>query len=239
MSAKPRLDRAIAVAKAHREIQQFGQANDDWVWGGRTGCTHAICQFLALLWKNRQLTLNQVNALAGMPHNAKDSRGRPRGMNNIELARFFAATGLPYAIKFGLSIETILSYSNRAPVLIAVRYGSGPEWKGFHYNGVTADGKPNGFARPTGAAGKTQLTGFENGRHADLVLGYLPVKDKTGKTIRYDEWRKEPNHGSPARPEKPPFDVITTTQGRREYEDYHRLLGNKLYAAVPTKALPV
>jgi hypothetical protein len=239
MSAKPRLDKAIALAKAHPEIQQFGQANDDWVWGGATACTHTCCQFLARLWKGRSLTLNQINALAGMPHNARSANGQPRGMNNTELARFIAAVGLPYVIRFGLSFETILSYSNRGPVLIAVRYGSTPKWKGFTYHGVVADGKPNGFARPTSHAGKTQLSGFENGRHADLVLGYLPVKDASGKVVRYDEWRKEPNHGSPARPEKPPFDVITTAQGKREYEDYSRLLGNKAYAAIPTKNLPV
>jgi hypothetical protein len=238
MSAKPRLDKATALARAHPELQQFGQASDDWVHNGATACTHTVCQFLARLWKGRALTLNQVNSLAGMPHNAVGSNGQPRGMNNTELARFFTAVGIPMVIRFGLSFETLMSYSNRGPVFYGMRYGSAPEWSGFHYQGVVADGKPNGYARPTGHAGKTQLQGFENGRHAVVMLGYLPVVDSTGKVIRYDVWRKEPNHGSPARPEKPPYDVITSAQARREYDDYTHLLGNKAYAAIPTKSLP-
>ncbi len=236
MSSKPRLDKATALARAHPEIQQFGQSSDDWVHGGATACTHTVCQFLARLWKGRALTLNQVNALAGMPHNAS-ANGQPRGMNNTEMTRFFAAVGIPMVIKFGLSFETLLSYSNRGPVFYGMRYGSAPEWSGCHYQGVTADGRPNGYARPTGHAGKTQLAGAENIRHAVLMLGYLGVV-AGGKTVRYDVYRKEPNHGSPSRPEKPPYDVITSAQAKREYSDYTRLLGSKAYAAIPTRNLP-
>ena len=237
MSSKPRLDKARALASANLNLQQFGQASDDWVWNGGTACTHTICQYLALLWKGRRLTLNQVNSLAGMPHNARNGAGQPRGMNNTEMSRFFVATGIPMVVKFGLTYTNLLSYSNRAPVFYGMRYGSAPEWYGFRYNGITADGRPNGYARPRGKAGKTQLTGF-SGRHAVLLLGYLPILDSTGKVIRYDAYRKEPNHHSPSRPERPAYDTITTIQGRKEYDDYTSILGAKPYAAVATRNLP-
>ncbi len=55
----------------------------------------------------------------------------------------------------------------------------------------------------------------------------------TGKVV----YRKEPNHGSGARPEKPAFDIITPAQAAKEYTDYHDRLGNTLYAAVPSRTI--
>lgn len=231
MSTKPRLDKAIAYANSNPRMQQFGQSNDNYVWDGKTACTHTICQFLALLWKKKAYTLNQVNSLAGMPVNARDSAGRPRGMNNTELARFFSRVGLPYSIKYGLTFEQLLVASNRGPVFYAMRYGSAPDWRGK----AGADGIPNGYAIHNG---RTQFSGFENGRHAVLLLGYLPVRNSAGTIIAYRAYRKEPNHGSPARPERPPFDTITTGQAKTEYLHYKSILGNALYAAIPTVNLP-
>jgi hypothetical protein len=233
MSSKPRLDKAVRIARANLNLQQFGQSSDDWVWGGATACTHVVCQYLALLWTGKRYTLNQVNSMAGMPHNAKSSSGARRGMNNTELARFFKAAGLPYVIKFGLTFEQLLSYMNRGPVFYGMRYGSAPEWKNYHYSGVTSS-PPYAME-----GGKTQLTGFENGRHAVVGLGYLPVKNSAGTVVRYDLYRKEPNHHSPCRPERPAYDRITTSQGKREYLDYHDRLGNTLYSAIPTRSLTV
>lgn len=232
MSSKPRLDKVVRLAKAHPELQQFGQSADDWVWGGATACTHTIMQFLALLWTGHHYTLNQVNALAGMPHNAKSPSGGTRGMNPTEMARFFKNAHIPMVVKFDLTFEQLMSYSNRAPVFYGMRYGSAPEKRGYRYQGAVAQPP---FAIE---GGKTQLVGFEDGRHAVLLLGYLPVM-AGGKVVRYEAYRKEPNHGSPARPERPPYDRITTSQAKKEYLDYKNMLGNRLYAAIPTKAIGV
>jgi hypothetical protein len=240
--AKKALTRAITVAEANPWCQQFGQANDDAVWNGQTGCTHAMCQFLALLWFGQHLTLDQVNHLAGMPYRpttVKVINGKkvlvPRGMNNLELQRFFNATGLPYVVRFGLPFETVLTYSNRAPVFYGDRYGSEPTQKGFVYHGA--------HARPPYATlnGATQLTGsLINGRHAVLLLGYRSViSDATGRIASYRAWRKDPNHGSSARPEKPPYDLIKTTEAKAEYLAYRGISKGRTYAALPTRSLPL
>lgn len=230
--ASPQLLKAIKVANAHPNLQQFGQSHDDAVWDGTTACTHTICQYLALLWTGKFYTLNQVNSMAGMPYRAKNLKtGQPRGMRADELARFFKVAGIPMVIKYDIPAGKLLAYTDRGPVFYGMRYGSAPEWKGTIYHGVTA--KPP-FAI---VHGKTQLTGFEDGRHAVCLLGAQPIY-RNGRVIRFSAYRKEPNHGSAARPERPPYDVITTGQFRKEYEDYHDRLGQRLYAAIPTRTLP-
>ena len=235
--AKAVLTKAIHVAEANPWCQQFGQSADDAVWDGGTACTHTVCQFLALLWFGQRLTLNQVNKLAGMPYKAGKvlSNGKkvPRGMNNIELQRFFNATGLPYVVRFGLPFETVLTYSNRAPVFYGNRYGSEPTQKGYVYHGVHA--KPP-YATLNGA---TQLTGsLINGRHAVLLLGYRSIISGGGDIVGYRAWRKDPNHGSASRPERPPYDLITTQEAKAEYEAYKTISNGRTYCALPTRSLP-
>jgi hypothetical protein len=233
MSNKPRLDRARALAEAHPELQQFGQSNDDDVWNGKTACTHTVCQFLMLVWHGKKLTLNDVNTMAGMPKNATNSFGKPRGMVAPELRAFLKAADIPMVIKYGLPFEKLLSFSDRGPVFYGMRYGSAPRCK---RPGVSP--KPNGFALAFDGAGTTQK-GIDDIRHAVVMLGYLNHRDAAGTVTRTDVFRKEPNHGSPARPERPPYDQISAGQAKREYVDYHAVLGNKLYAAVPIRELQV
>lgn len=239
--AKPILERVIDFANVHADIQQFGQADDDQVWGGATACTHTIWQFLILLWTGHRLTLNQVNTLAGMPPNARDARGNPRGMNSNEVTTLIRAINmrygtvqepepLPYVVVFGETYETMLSYSNRAPVFKAIAYGKSPSWRGYVYNGITAKAP---FAY---LAGRTQLGA--NFRHADLLLGYRSVLNADGTIAYFHEWKKDPNHGSRARPERPPFEIIKTTEGKAEYLAYAADWGLRLYGAVPKRALP-
>jgi hypothetical protein len=233
MSEKPRLDHIRALAEKHPEMQQFGQANDNQVHDGKTACTHTICQFLALLWNGDRLTLNDVNHLAGMPSNATARDGKPRGMRPEELARFFAATKIPMHIKFDIPFAGLLTRSDRGPVFYGMRYGSAPT---MEIHGAAKG--PFGFARPPGHAGATQK-GIPDIRHAVLLLGFLERRGPDGKLIAVDVFRKEPNHGSPARPEKPPYDRIFAHQAQREYNDYRDRLGMRLYAAVPTQPLKI
>src|SRR5262245_2897871 len=225
MSDKPRLDRAIALARAHRELQQFGQKRDNRVHQGMTACTHTVCQFLAWYWKNELLTLNQVNDRAEMPANALTEDGEPRGMRPEELRAFLKNSRIPMVLKFDRPFERILAASDRGPVFYGMRYGTAPRRRGF---GPTI----NGFARPR-KRGATQ-SGAADVRHAVLLLGYLQRFGPDGAVTHTDVFRKDPNHGSPRRPERPPYDVIFARQARREYEDYRDKLGNMLYAAIPT-----
>jgi hypothetical protein len=114
--------------------------------------------------------------------------------------------------------------------MYAMRYGNAPEWPGYVYGGHHA-------ARPFALkAGKTQLYGFEDGAHAVLLAGFRRATiDGVAKTVAY---RKDPNHGSPSRPEKPPYDIILATQASAEYVAYREQLGRRLYAVVPTRAIP-
>lgn len=286
-------------------LQQAGQANDDAVWDGATACTHTVWQVIARVATGHLYTLNEINALAGMPYKAKAADGSPRGMRPAEAQHLITKIGLPYEIVYGKPFSTLMSLAKNGPVMYAMRYGTAPEWKGFRYNGVTASAP---FAI---YGGKTQLTGFEDGRHAVLLVGQraslssagVAVTNASGVrlrsgaattyailatlaagtkvavlgkvtggawtvgTLRGTTWwhvtyagktgyvatgllgavsypatgtvayRKEPNHGWPARPEKPPFDIITPAQAAKEYTDYHDRLGQTLYAAVPTRAI--
>lgn len=239
---KAPLAKAIAFAKAHLDLQQLGQSADDAVWDGSTGCTHTVWQFLIYLWTGHRLTLNEINSLAGMPYKARNADGDPRGMNSNEVSHLIAAVNakygtsavpdpLPYVVVWDYSYDELLAYSNRAPVFKAVAYGRAPSWQGYTYNGLTAKSP---FAQ---YAGRTQL-GY-NFRHADLILGYRTVVDSAGTVLGWHEWKKDPNHGSAARPEKPPFELITTGQGKTEYDAYASTWGIRLYGAVATRPLPV
>lgn len=231
---KARLTKAAEAMKRRLDFQQFGQANDSYVWQGATACTHTICQSLYYIWFGKVLTLNRINTLAGMPVLAHNAAGKPRGMNSRELQRFFDATGLPYVVRFGLTFRELLTYSNRAPVMYGMRYGTAPEWPNYVYQGHRARAP---FALH---GGKTQLVGAESIRHAVLMLGYRQIlDDRTGKAVAFHVWRKEPNHHSPARQERPPFDVITAKHAQAEYDAYTTVLGNTPYAAIPTRSLPL
>ena len=234
---KPILEKAIAFRKAHLD-QQFGQTYDDAVWDGTTACTHAWWQFAAYLWTGIRLTLNQVNSLAGMPYKARNRDGDPRGMNSSEAAAFIAnfnakygADKLPYKIVWDYTFEQLMTYSNRGPVGYGDDYGKSPTWRGYVYAGRTATSPFAAYA------GKTQL-GYSF-RHFVGILGYRSVLNADGTIAYYHEWKFDPNHGSSARSERPPFEIIRTTEGKAEYNAYASHWGLRLYAAVPTRSLPV
>lgn len=228
------LSRSTSVLNANLHLQQFGQSFDDHVWNGATACTHCVCQCLALIWNNQSLSLNRVNDLAEMPDNPyvwRNGRKQPRGMNNNELAKFFVNADLPYKIVWGYTFAELLTYLPRGPIFYGMRYGTAPEDQGTYYGGTKASAP---FAE---YAGKTQLTGFENGRHAVLMLGKRRHENETGTLNHYDIYRKEPNHGSGSRPEKPSYDIIRESYAKAEYDAYRTILGNTPYAAIPTRSL--
>jgi hypothetical protein len=221
MSEKPRLDRLRALAQANLMLQQFGQSADNEVHDGKTACTHVVCQYLSLAWNGTIPTLNEVNRMAGMPKNASNAQKKPRGMLPGEFKQFLKAARIPMELRFGLPFSSLLKASDDAPVFYAMRYGSAPKRTKKHPNGTTQTGR-----------------GVPAIRHAVVMLGHLTLRNPDG-TGRIEVYRKEPNHGSGNRPERPPYDTLSDRQARVEYEAYKALLGQPLYAALPTRALPV
>ncbi len=228
---KPRLAKSLRILRENPWLQQFGQPADYSAFGGATACTHVVLQALALVWKGKRLTIDQISTLAGYDRE-RNSEGFIRGMNNTEFATVCAKLGLPYSIVFGLSASDMVRYSNRGPVFYGMRYGSHPDWRGYVYDGVTAKSP---YAIKGGA---TQLTGFENGRHAVLLAGYRTMVDATGTVVGYRAWVKDPNHGSGSRPERPGYDEITVAQAKREYTAYLQAGAANTYAAIPRINLP-
>jgi hypothetical protein len=213
------LSRALAHRRAH-PFGQFGQSDDELSNHGATGCTDTTLQFLARLLKSVAYSHNQIRRRVGHGN-------RYTGLNSNEVGAWFRSVRLPYVVKFNLTASQMLSLSrSRGPVLFGELYGWHPEWRGYTYSGVKADGRPNGFARPAYKAGKNQLRGF-TGRHAAVLLGY---------TDSDHVYVFEPNHNSSGRPENVAYDVITIAQFKALIASWKRSTGNT-YCAYPTKAL--
>lgn len=221
--------RVRTFLEANTWAQQFGQAADGSVYDGKTACTHTCWQLIALFVTGKRYTLDQINTFAGMPYKAKAANGQPRGMRIDEQQTLIKRLGLPYVYKANLTWAQIQSFGTRGPVLYGVRYGSEPDWKGK----AGADGRPNGYARKFG---RTQFVGAENIRHAVLFGLARGVTDASGRVVRTEILRRDPNHGSPARQERPPYDIISPAQANKEYQDITTVGGTR-FAFVPTKDL--
>lgn len=227
-------DRKIRSRLEAWTVQQFGQSADYSAWDGAAACTHVCIQKLYYIWTGKKISIDYISKLAGY-NRERNSAGQPRGFNAAEVGRVMDKLNLPYVVKFHMPWDDLWVKINAAPILYAVRYGSEPDWRGYRYMGKTADGQPNGFARKNG---RTQLSGFENGPHM-VLMGYKrTVTNSSGDYLRTELVRHDPNHGSASRPERPPYDVISGTQGKTEYNDYSKRLGRPLMAWLPTKTLP-
>jgi hypothetical protein len=232
MTRPARLEKALAKRRAY-PFQQFGQANDVYTANGATGCTHSGLQFLAYLWLRKWYTHDQISRLVGYPNQSPIASNHRRGLRPTEVQRFCTKVGLPYKVTIGLSASAVLTASAKGPVGIGVSYSYWPEWQNYRYRGVTADGHPNGFASPHRHAGRTQLVGFAPplDAHFGVLLGY-----DVGAGFAY-AW--EPNHGSTARPERPPYDFMDRGQFIAVYRSYTTVLHRDYYALVPTRSLPL
>lgn len=241
MTSKPLLNEWLEflAEPAVRQLQQFGQSGDSSTFNGATGCTHTCLQILIRAKTGKTVTHDQISRIAGYPWPAynPNRRGlRTSTSASSELMKVVNYYHLPYkAVFFNRNLnESIQSWLNRVqnaygPVLVGVKYDWQPEHKGTVYNGLRADGKPNGYAE---TGGKTQLYGF-SGAHAELRVGYDELSDG-----QYHDWWRDPNHGSPSRPEKPAFDRFKTKQGYALIQSYRHLLINgdprSLMFVVPT-----
>lgn len=221
--------RTAILARRKKPSQQFGQTGDVSTFGGATGCTHTILQWLIWEQKGRWYSHDDISRVAGYPWPANNRR--MRGFMPSEVQRVVNTFGLPYKIVFGWDALRVARASKLGTVGFGHMYGYWPEWKGKTYQGVKADGTPNGYATPDRRAGRTQLRGFERGAHFGALFGY--ATDPNGPDLYY-AW--EPNHGSPARPEKPPYDRMTYGQFEKVYDSYRTQLKRTAYALVPKGA---
>lgn len=213
-----------------KPFQQFGQSYDRYTANGATGCTHTVLQFLALLWKNRWYTHDEISRMVGYPNQSAIASRYRRGLRPAEVQLFCQKAGLPYRVALGLTADQALAYTRLGPVGFGMAYSHVPEWKGYRYSGMVADGRPNGFAR---YHGKTQLVGF-TGAHFGCVLADGTLTTGARAIVAW-----EPNHGSTARPEKPEYDMYSITQWRTLFNSYNTVLRRSTYALVPTRYLPL
>jgi hypothetical protein len=212
---------ALAMRRAW-PFHQFGQANDSRSNNGATGCTDTCLQFLALLVKGIWYTHDALRTRVG-------HRNPWSGLTYGEVSALATTLNLGYRVELGLSFEQIVSLvRTRGPVMIGEMYGQHPSWRGFRYFGRLASAVPNGFAKPLGKAGRTQLG--PTFRHAIVIVA---IGTLNGAQVAYIF---EPNHNSPARPEDPPYDVVTMSQLRRLLDTY-RATNGKTYALHPTRPI--
>lgn len=214
-------------------VHQFGQKNSYTTFGGATGCTHTFLQWIIYLWTGKKVTHDEISRAAKTYPLRQSQNPQMRGLYASEVQRVIAHYNLPYRVAYNLTAAEVRKIAqDRGPVGFGHAYSHWPEWKGYRYGNIHADGKPNGYAQPSGKAGKNQLAGF-TGAHMSWLLGIATSPTETDKV-----YCCEPNHGSAARPQKPPYDVMTVAQFDRAYNSYHNVLGRSPYAVIPTKVLP-
>jgi hypothetical protein len=225
-----RRDWWLDLMELHPELQQWGQKNDASTGNGHVACTHVCIQALVLGWTGQMPTIDEVSKAAGFPTDKQ--KAKEWGMNSSQVIRALTHFSVLYQFVRWDWEQLELHSMTHGPVLFGCAYGAQPEWHGFKYLGKEATGEVNGFARPLGSAGKTQLTGFVGG-HAELLLGIRNVRNEDGSLRRRDDYIKDPNHGSPVRKERPPYDIITSSQGRKLYESWAQLGGRPVYGFIP------
>ena len=223
--------KALAFRRA-RPYGQFRQADSGSTDNGALGCTHTCWQWIAELWTGRFYTHDEISRLSGYPYGGGSTN---RGMRPSESIKFLQAIGLPYVLKTNLPVSALYAAAALGPVEFSHSYSRWPEWKGYTYKGVTADGRPNGYAAPLGAAGANQLAGFRppKDRHAGMLWG-----SGVGSS-GFQVYTSEPNHGSLARPQLPPYDILTGPQFANLYNSFKTVYGLNLVAIIPTRALPL
>ena len=222
--SQPILDKALTVCRENPWLQQFGQAGDVSTFGGATGCTHTILQFLMMLWHGHRMTHDEISFAAEYPFPANNPTRR--GLRNTETETFVRRMDLPYRWEYALTPSQILQATLKAPVLVGVKY---KDWPAARSQGAPPrNGWRNGNASRYGA---DQPFGFDGG-HAVAALGYQTVN---GAALVY---AKEPNHGSPARPKRPDYDTMTTGQFYRAAASWKSLYpAGATYALIPTRKL--
>lgn len=199
---------------------QFGQAGAPC--GGASCCTDTCIQMLGEYWKEKTYTLSEIRKLAQAKTSFNESPCT--GINAIEALNALAAMGITwYRGATNIDASFVATKSVLGPVLVGVAGGSYPN---------DVHGKC-GQVNKAEHGGRTQCDFV--GAHAVLALRYQKHV-ATGVTTHWDFVTRDPNHNSPARPEKPTFDRITLAQFNHAIRDLPiKTAFNTTFCLYPTK----
>jgi hypothetical protein len=174
---------------------QFGQSGAPC--GGSSCCTDTVIQMIVEYYKDRTYSLSQIRKYAQAKTGFNENSCT--GINHVEALNALKAMGvLHYKVVFGVGADFVYQKMQIGPVLVGVYYGSYPPIRG----GNTIRGKALHYAELNG---KTDFP--FRGAHAVLAIGGRKhIID--GKVHHRDVYIRDPDHNSPSRPEKPPYDRI-------------------------------
>lgn len=172
---------------------QFGQSGAPC--GGSSCCTDTCIQMIVDFYKEKHYSLAEIRRAA--QRNTSFNESPCTGINHIEALNGLKNLGVGhYKVGFGADAGDVWRYLSTGPVLVGVWYGSYPNEHG-------RCGNPKAEIE-----GRTDCN--FRGSHAVLAIEkrYHTVNGRTHRDI----FVRDPDHNSPARPEKPDFDRITAAQ---------------------------
>jgi len=174
---------------------QFGQVGAPCV--GKSCCTDTCMQMIVEYYKEKTYTLASIRRLAEAKTNFNEDPCT--GLNYIEALNALSALGLShYKVAFGINAGFVANKTLIGPVLVGVHYGS----------------YPNSVGGRCGTINKAEISGKTDcpfkGAHAILAIKRL--EHVVNGVTHIDVLTRDPDHSSPARPEKPRFDKIKLAQ---------------------------
>lgn len=199
---------------------QFGQYPT--VCGGSSCCTDTCIQMIVEYYKEKHYDLATIRKLA--QRNTSFNERPCSGINGIEVLNALKNLGIThYRIGWGVDAADINVMKNVGPTLVGVHYGSYPNKPGRCAGTYKAE-----------LGGRTDCN--FRGAHAVLVVGGRKHLDSTGRYLHTDLYSRDPDHNSPSRPEKPPYDRIKMSDfniAMRNLPKYTAF--RNTYAVYPTK----
>lgn len=176
---------------------QFGQSGAPC--GGSSCCTDTCIQMIVEYYKEKTYSLATIRRLAqtGTSYNEAPCTG----INSVEVLNALNRLGIHhYRVAKGVDANFVKRKVAIGPVLVGVHYGSYPTKKGKCYSRGIKNAE---------ISGKTDCP--FRGAHAVLAIGQRPHLHSDGTFAHTDFFTRDPDHHSPARPEKPAYDRITGT----------------------------
>lgn len=203
---------------------QFGQGHDVSTWNGITGCGQTSVQaVIDIATGGRHPTHDEISKVIGYWRPP-----RMTGTSGPQLAKALQHWGLPYKAVQNLGFAELVKRMALGPVLFVVWYPKWPNWSQY-----AGRNRPRPWAEPLNRAGRNQFAG---GLIEHWVTGF--GRDAAHPGIR-DLAVMEPNHNSPARPQKVAVDWVAVGDANAAYRESIRHVLNNLTAVVPTRRLSV
>lgn len=201
---------------------QFGQAGAPC--GGSSCCTDTCIQMILEYYEDRTLSLKQIRAYAqtGTSFNEASCTG----INHVEVLNALNRLGVShYKVAYGVDHIFVANKLQIGPTLVGVHYGSYPNKKTHCASKAV---------RSAEVGGKTDCS--FRGAHAILAIGRRSHNDSAGRHLHTDIYTRDPDHNSPSRPERPPYDRIRLSDLWLAMENLPKYTAfNKTYVIYPTK----